>query len=146
MRRRELLAAAPVLAPLALSLGAGAAQASEGGENKKVGQYVDISPVALPIGVNGRLLNYIFTTVRINLAPRADANKLREKEPYFRDALVRAAHRSPFTLANDYNRLDQAKLKATLMREAGALVGASNLASVTVMSEAPRRRVTNPTK
>lgn len=140
MRRRELLAAAPMLAA------AGVAQASEGGENKKVGQYVDISPVALPIGVNGRLLNYIFATVRINLAPRADANKLREKEPYFRDALVRAAHRSPFTLPNDYNRLDQAKLKATLMREAGALVGASNLASVTVMSEAPRRRVSNPTK
>jgi hypothetical protein len=137
MRRRDLLAAAPVVAL------AGVAKAEE---NKKVGQYVDISPVALPIGVNGRLLNYIFTTVRINLAPRADPNKLREKEPYFRDALVRAAHRDPFTLPTDYNRLDQAKLKSTLMREAAAIVGAQNLASVEVMSEAPRRRVTNPTK
>lgn len=141
MRRRELLAAAPVVALAGLAQ-AGVAEAEE----KKVGQYVDISPVALPIGVNGRLLNYIFTTVRINLSASADANKLREKEPYFRDALVRAAHRTPFTLATDYNRLDQAKLKATLMREAAALVGAQNLASVTVMSEAPRRRVTNPSR
>jgi hypothetical protein len=138
MRRRELLAAVPLLAA------AGAAHAE--GESKKVGQYVDISPVALPIGVNGRLLNYVFATVRLNLSAGADANKMREKEPYFRDALVRAGHRTPFTLATDYNRLDQAKLKATLMREAAALVGAANLASVTVVSETPRRRVSNPTR
>ncbi len=144
MRRRDLLAAAPILAPLALGVGAGAAQAE--GASKTVGQYVDISPVALPIGVDGRLLNYVFATVRVNLSSGADANKLREKEPYFRDALVRAGHRTPFTLANDYNRLDQAKLKATLMREAAALVGASNLASIEVISETPRRRISNPTR
>lgn len=144
MRRRDLLAAAPILAPLPLALGAGAARAE--GESKKVGQYVDISPVALPIGVNGRLLNYVFATVRVNLSSGADANKLREKEPYFRDALVRAGHRTPFTLANDYNRLDQAKLKASLMREAAALVGAANLASIEVVSETPRRRVSNPAR
>lgn len=138
MRRRELLAAAPVIAL------ASAAHAEGDKKSGQVGQYVDLAPVALPIGVNGKLLNYIFTTVRINLASGADPNRLREKEPYFRDALIRAAHRTPFTLATDYNRLDQAKLKAALMREAAALVGAQNLASVTVMSEAPRKRITTP--
>lgn len=125
---------------------AGVAQAEGDKKSDKVGQYVDISPVALPIGVDGRLLNYVFATVRLNLSSGADSNKLREKEPYFRDALVRAGHRTPFTLASDYNRLDQAKLKAALMREAAALVGASNLASVTVVSETPRRRISNPTR
>jgi hypothetical protein len=144
MRRRDLLAAAPLLAPLPLLLSAGVAEAQEDAKSKGVGQYVDISPVALPIGVNGRLLNYVFATVRVNLSSGADANKMREREPYFRDALVRAGHRTPFTLATDYNRLDQAKLKASLMREAGAIVGASNLSSVTVVSETPRRRVSNP--
>ena len=125
---------------------ASVAEAEGDKKSDKVGQYVDISPVALPIGVGGRLLNYVFATVRVNLSTRADANKMREKEPYFRDALVRAGHRTPFTLANDYNRLDQAKLKASLMREAAALVGAENLASVTVVVETPRRRVSNPTR
>ena len=33
------------------------------------GQYVDISPVGLPIVHQGRLINYVFVTVRLNLRP-----------------------------------------------------------------------------
>ena len=45
--------------------------------------------------VNGQLVNYIFVNVRVNLTSRADVTKLREaKEPFFRDALVRDAHRA----------------------------------------------------
>lgn len=136
MRRRRILAALPLV------LAAGAARASGGGEAPKAsgGQYVDLAPVALPIVLNGRLINYVFVQVRINLAPGVDSLKIREKEPWFRDALVRAAHRTPFTKATDYTVIDEARMKASLMREAAAIVGARALASITLVSQTPKQR------
>lgn len=137
MRRRQILAALPFV------LAAGAAQASGGGEGggkEAAGQYVDLSPVALPIVLNGRLINYVFVQVRINLSPGADSPKIREKEPWFRDALVRAGHRTPFTKATDYTVIDEARMKAALMREAAAITPARNLASVTLVSQTPKQR------
>lgn len=136
MRRRQILAALPV------ALAAGAAHASGGGEGKKepIGQYVDLAPVALPIVVGGKLINYVFVQVRINLSKSADVPKLREKEPWFRDALVRAAHRTPFTKASDYTVVDEARLKAAMMREAVAIVGARYVASVAINSQTPKQR------
>ena len=133
MHRRHLLAALPVL------LAATAARASEGGKESS-GQYVDLAPVALPIVLNGRLINYVFVQVRINLTSSADAPKIREKEPWFRDALVRAGHRTPFTKATDYTVIDEPRLKATMMREAAAIIPARNLASVVVVSQTPKQR------
>jgi hypothetical protein len=138
MRRRHLLA----VLPLAFAAGAAQASGGGGGEGGKEsgGQYVDLSPVALPIVLNGRLINYVFVQVRINLTPSADAPKIREKEPWFRDALVRAGHRTPFTKATDYTVVDEARMKAALMREAGAIVPARNLLSVALVSQTPKQR------
>ena len=44
-------------------------------------QSVNVSPVALPIVVGGRVVNYVFVTVKILLTPTADALTLRDKEP-----------------------------------------------------------------
>lgn len=134
MRRRHLLAALP------LALAAGAAAASEPAKKEGGGQYVDLSPVALPIVVNNRLVNYVFVQVRINLSASADAPRVREKEPWFRDALVRAGHRTPFTKATDYTVIDEARMKAALMREAAAIVPARNLLSVSLISQTPKQR------
>ncbi len=121
------------------------ALAAAGAEKKAVAaQYVDISPVALPVIVRGRIINYIFLMVRINLSPTADATKLRTKEPYFRDALVRAAHRTPFTDPKSYVQLDEARLKAALLKDAGAIGGARNIVSITVTSQTPKQRSNLP--
>jgi flagellar basal body-associated protein FliL len=135
MRRRQILAALP------FALAAGAAAASETPARKDAGgQYVDLAPVALPIVLNNRLINYVFVSIRINLSASADAAKMREKEPWFRDALVRTAHRTPFTKSTNYTVVDDARLKAALMRDATAIVGARNLASVTITSQTPKQR------
>lgn len=134
MHRRQLLTALP------FALAAGAAAASEPPKKESGGQYIDLSPVALPIVLNNRLINYVFVQVRINLSPAADAPKLREREPWFRDALVRAAHRNPFTNPRDYTTIDEARMKATLMREAALITPARNLLSVTLMSQTPKQR------
>lgn len=127
------LAASPVLA----------ADRKEEGKGD-VGQYVDLQPVGLPIVVNRQLVNYVFVNVRINLTSGANVARLREKEPYFRDALVRAGHRTPFTLASDLGAVDVPKLTAALTRDAAAIAGPGQIRSVVVTEQAPRRRARAP--
>ena len=105
MLRRTALAAI-------LSLAAAGAHAAAPKKDDKgdVGQYVELQPVGLPIVTNGRLVNYVFVYVRINLTSSANVARLREKEPFFRDALVRAGHRTPFTDPKDLGRVNEAGL------------------------------------
>ncbi len=139
MLRRSLVAA--VLAAFCASP---AMAAEEKTAPKDVGQYVDLSPVALPIVVDGKLINYVFVSVRVVLTTTANTAKLREREPYFRDALVRAGHRTPFTNPKDYMTIDAARLKATMMREAVAIAGAKDIKAISITSQAPKRRIPPP--
>lgn len=131
-----------VFAALAL---AGQASANEAPpQQKAVGQYVDISPVAVPIVAQGKLINYVFVASRLELSPTADTIKWRSREPFFRDALVRAAHRTPFTNPKDYTSIDVPRFQAVLLREARAIAGASEVKSVTLVSQTPKQRLGIP--
>jgi hypothetical protein len=142
MPRRFL--AAPILALVALAFAASAHAAEKKDEKGDVGQYVDLQPVGLPIVLNRQLVNYVFVYVRINLTSGANVSRWREKEPFFRDALVRAGHRTPFTVPTDLGAVDVAKLTATLTRDATAITGPGQIRSVVVTSQAPRRRARVP--
>jgi hypothetical protein len=105
---------------------------------------VALSPVALPIVVDGQVLNYIFVTVKVLLTPRADEFALRDKEPFFRDALVRDAYRTPFLAKGDFNRVDENRLKAALFRDASAIAGPGNVRGVEVVSQTAQHFVRQP--
>jgi hypothetical protein len=139
MLRRRLLAALPILLVASAS-----AAAEEKPDSKQVGQYVDLQPVALPVVIDGQLMNYIFVSVRLNLASGADTSRWRAMEPYFRDALVRAAASTPFTLGKEVDKIDIAKMTASLMKSAAAIAGPNVVRSVTVTSQVPSRRAHNP--
>ena len=134
MRRRRILAALLAATLARPALGAPA----------QVGQYVDVQPVGLPIVMHGQLINYVFVYLRLNLAAGADALRLRDREPYFRDALVRSAHRTPFVFPGDPNRIDESRLAMVMMREAAAIAGPGAVRSVVVTSQAPQHRLANP--
>jgi len=137
MLRRAFIVAAP------LALVAGAALASEGGADKKkaeVGQYVDLQPVGLPIVVDGELVNYVFVSVRLNLAGAADSNRWRQKEPFFRDLLVRLGHRTSFAKPNETWAIDAPRLCAAFQREAVSITGPGVIKSVAVTSQTSRGR------
>ena len=111
-----------------------------------VGQYVDLRTVGLPIVSKGELVNYVFVYIRINLTSASNVSKLREMEPFFRDALIRSAHRQSFALASDFGKIDAPRLSASLMRDAVAIAGPGQIRSVVVTSQVSRRRViTAPT-
>ena len=135
MIRRAILAA--------IALGVLAEQAAA--QAPPAGQYVDLAPVAMPIVADGRLINYVFVDVRINLTPQADMPKWRDKEPYFRDALVKLGHRTPFTRYDDYTKLDEARLKVALYQAAAAIAGPDQIAGVQILpGGGPMRRTGLP--
>ena len=139
---RRLLTVAAALSLLASAQAS--ASSPKPSPSKEVGQYVDVQPVGMPVVVKGQLRNYVFVYVRLHLASGADVSRWRQREPLFRDALVRAAHRTPFTVADDPHRIDEAKLSAAMMREAGAIAGPGVVRAVVVTSQASRGRAAPP--
>jgi hypothetical protein len=123
------------LAALAFGVLATHARAADSSAPPDIDRTVTLSPVAMPIVVDGQVINYIFVTARVLLTGQADQFALRDKEPFFRDALVREAYRSPFLLKGDYNHIDEAKLKAALFRDAITIAGPGNVRGVQVVSQ-----------
>lgn len=105
---------------------------------------VQLGAVALPIVVQGRLINYVFTTIKLHLVAGADGAAVRAKEPYFRDALVRAGHRNPFTLATDYTHVDVVRVRAQVMSDAIAIVGRGVVHDAEIVKQVPQRRTGLP--
>src|ERR1700751_3334875 len=95
-------------------------------------QTMALEAVALPVIVDGRLINYVFCSIRLELYPNADGAKVRAKEEYFRDDLVRMGHRNPFTRNDDYTKVDEARVRAEIMRIAPGLVGPGVIRSATI--------------
>ncbi len=125
---------------------AGQARAAAAAEKaaEAAANYVDIATVAVPIIYERRLINYVFVAVRLNLTNSANAMALREKEPFFRDALVKAAHRRPFTRLDDFTRVDEAALRTVMAAEATRIAGPRTIAGVQITNQAPKTRAGLP--
>jgi hypothetical protein len=124
---------------LAVAPAALAADKDKDAKDVASGQYVNVSPVAAPIVLNGRLINYIFVTLRVDLAPNVDALRMRDREPYFRDAFVRVAHRHPFVKPGDYTHVDERALKAAMMVESARIAGPHVVTGIDIISAQPQK-------
>jgi hypothetical protein len=138
MDRRSLLVAAGLTA---VASPAAAAPASGPAEAPALG----IAGVGLPVIEGGRLRNYVFVSLRLHLGAGKTVEQMRPKEAFFRDALVRAAHRTPFTVPGDWTRLDERALSAALVNAANVISGRGSIARVEVLAQNPRRRSGMPT-
>ena len=134
MRRRDIIAASVALPAVAAGRSAAAQHAPAPGAS------LGIAGVGLPIVSGGRIRNYVFVSLRLHLGGSATPESMRSKEAYLRDALVRAGHRTPFVVENDWTRIDAAALSASLMRAAIPIAGRGAVTRVEVISQAPRRR------
>ena len=139
MRRRLILT---LLAASLLTAPARAEDKKKPGKDEL--QAVDLAAVGLPVVVQGKLVNYVFAYVRLITVPGADVAKARAKEPYFRDALIRAAHRRPFTDPKDLNRVDEGALKTALLPEMKRIAGPGVISAVVVVSQQPQHRLARP--
>ena len=130
-----------ILLALAALLATPAFAAEEKKADDANGNYVDVSAVGLPVVLDGRLVNYVFTQVRLMVRPGSNTVTLREKEPYFRDALVKAGHRTPFSIPGDPNKLDEAALQRVMAVEAAKIAGPGVVVAVQVVNQQPKKFV-----
>jgi hypothetical protein len=107
-------------------------------------QTFQIETVALPVIVNGKLLNYVFVSIRLDLMPEANANLVRDKEAFLRDDLVRAGHRTPFTRLDDYTRVDENKVRAELARFAATVIPPGTIKSIVITRQVSQKMLTLP--
>ena len=130
-----------VLPALLVALAAAPARAGEGAAKEGDTQtVVQISTIGTPVIWRGKLVNYVFVQSKLKIGPGQDAAKLKAQEPFFRDAVVRAAHRTPFTDPHDLTRIDDRAFSAALLQEARRIAGARAFLSAEVTSQQPRQR------
>lgn len=102
-----------------------------------------MNPTPLPVTQKGRLVNYIFVTLRLSCRPGADMVRIRAKEPFFRDALVRAAARDSLAEADNVH-VDLAKLRAAIIRDSAAIVGPGQIIDVKIVKQEAQKQFVRP--
>jgi hypothetical protein len=129
---------------LALLIAAAPAGASAAGKKAEAADntpYVDLAAVGMPIIVDGKIVNYVFVQARLHIAPGQDPFKLKAKEPWYRDALVRAGHRTPFVKADNWAVVDDRRLTAVLLAEARRISGPKAFSRAEIRNQAPRKHL-----
>ena len=139
MNRRALIAAG------GLALAAAPARASAPKAEPAEAPALGIAGVGLPVIEGGRLRNYVFVSLRLHLGAGKTIEQMRPKEAFFRDALVKAAHRTPFTVPGDWTRLDARALSNALIAAANGISGRGSVTRVEIIAQNPRRRSGMPT-
>lgn len=143
MDRRTLIAAGTATLTGAL---ASASTVSASSDAPATGAAsLSIPGLGLPVIEGGRLRNYVFVSLRLELGAGKTVEQMRPKEAFFRDALVRAAHKTPFTLPGDWTRLDERALSVALVSAANTISGRGSVRRVEVIAQNPRRRTGMPT-
>jgi flagellar basal body-associated protein FliL len=105
---------------------------------------IKMQPFAAPIVEDGKLVNYIFLNLSLKLAEGVPVTVLAGQEPSLRDAIVRAAYRTPFNKADTYNEIDEVKLRAAVLREAATVVGKGKISSVEITKQIARKQLPPP--
>lgn len=137
MDRRTLIAAGTVALTGAV---AETSKAGASSDAETAAPALSIAGLGLPVIEGGRLRNYVFVSLRLELGAGKTIEQMKPKEAFFRDALVRAAHKTPFTVPGDWTRLDERALSAALVSASTAISGRGSVQRVVVVGQVPRRR------
>ncbi len=127
---RRLAALSAGLALLAFA-GAANAASSEGAKKEESADRQMVAPnVVTPVVRDGKLVNYLFVTVRIDFTRQANATKLRDRAHFLRDAFLKASHKQNLADPADEMKLNQTAALAAFRMAARQVLGAANVASV----------------
>jgi hypothetical protein len=141
MKRAMIMAmiASALLAGLANSNAAasGGAAKAKGGEAAApdiTSRSMDAPYLAVPVLRDGALVNYLFVSIRIEVANGVDLWQTREKAHFLRDALVRASHAHDLSDPQDPNTVNEARAIEVYRAAAIQALGERAVGSVSVVS------------
>lgn len=141
-----------VLAALGLGLGlcalasppAVAKEEKPAGGPSEADLRLDLTGMGLPVIQNGRVVNYVFVRIRLNLNPGITRPDIDGGEPFLRERMLKSAYRTPLNSGQDLMSLDPKKLEALTLAEARAVYGAARVKSVEVRDQKPQKRLYSP--
>lgn len=144
MNKKHAIARAIAAAMVASTLLAGLANASGSpakakGESEEGGaelssRSMDAPYLAVPVVRHGQLVNYLFVSIRIEIAQGVDLWRTREKAHFLRDALVRASHANDLVDPNDSNALNEARALEVYRAAAIQALGENAVGPITVVA------------
>jgi len=144
MKKQHAVARAIAAAMIASTLLAGLANASGPSKAKEKGEAeegaqtsarsMDAPYLAVPVVRNGHLVNYLFVSIRIEIAQGVDLWRTRERAHFLRDALVRASHSNDLVDPNDSNALNQARALEVYRAAAIQALGENAVGPITIVA------------
>lgn len=148
MKKRHAVARAMAAAMLASTMLAGLAAAQpsghgkatakakggEGAEAAATARSMDAPYLAVPVVRDGQLMNYLFVSIRIEIANGVDLWRTREQAHFLRDALIRACHANQLASADDPNALDEARALPVFRAAAVQALGERAVGRITIVS------------
>lgn len=136
--KRALIAilASTLLVGLAYASGPPAQEKEKGGEAESAdtSRSMDAPYLAVPVVRDGVLVNYLFVSIRIEIAPGVDLWRTRERAHFLRDALVRASHANDLADPRDNNALNEARAIAVYRAAAIQALGERAIAGVSIVA------------
>jgi hypothetical protein len=108
------------------------------------GNNLYLSTVGVPIISGGRLVNYVLVRLSLTVRPGTDVSHLSEKEPYFREALVRLGYHTRLNPANTLNRIDPALVIAKMLPLCQAIAGPGVVTGVEIKYQEPEKWLEAP--
>ncbi len=133
------LVASTLLAGLANAAGGGSghAEKEKGGAEEEAGasaRSMDAPYLAVPVVRNGQLANYLFVSIRIEIAQGVDLWQTRERAHFLRDALVRASHSNDLADPNDNNVLNEARALEVYRAAAVQTLGERAVSGISIVA------------
>jgi hypothetical protein len=95
---------------------------------------MDAPYLAVPVVRDGVLANYLFVSLRIEIAQGVDLWRTREQAHFLRDALVRASHAHDLAAAEDVNQLNEARAIEVYRAAAVSALGERAVAGVSIVA------------
>lgn len=110
----------------------GKAEAEEGAQTSA--RSMDAPYLAVPVVRDGQLVNYLFVSIRIEIAQGVDLWRTREKAHFLRDALVRASHANDLSDPNDSNALNEPRAIEVYRAAAIQALGENAVGRITIVA------------
>lgn len=108
------------------------------------GNNLHLSTVGIPIISGGRLVNYVLVRLTLTVRPGTDVSRLSEKEPYFREALVRLGYHLRLNPPNTLNRVDPALVSAKMLPLCQAIAGPGVVTGIEIKYQEPEKWLEAP--
>ena len=120
------------------------AEKKKEGEGQALDPTYKLGSMTIPIIANGRIVNYVFVALTLKLASGAEVESFKAQEPALRDAIMRAAYRTPFVKKDTWQEVDGPRLQAFVLGQCAVLFGKGKVAAVEISKQVPRQHVMPP--